>query len=162
MPRPPVRLQPLPPRVRRQVSRRSPKLPLRERQPPAWPRRRRRRMPALPRVSGQAPLRRPRTGPGRGRGLQGVFSSVVSLSWGGRLQRLLAGFAGADAHHLLEVVDEDLSVTDLSRSHRAFDGFDHALDEVVRNGSFDLRLGKEVDDVFGAAIELSVALLAPE
>src|SRR5581483_7045549 len=78
------------------------------------------------------------------------------------LQRFRADFTGANAHDLLEIEDEDLSVADLSRVGGLLDGLDGALEEVVADGGLDLHLRQEVDDVLGAAIELGVALLAAE
>src|SRR5690606_25826485 len=80
----------------------------------------------------------------------------------GRLQRLVAGFAGADAHALFEVVDEDLAVADLAGARRGFERLDRALDQIVGDGHLDLHLRQEVDHVLGAAVQLGVALLAAE
>src|SRR5688572_1891808 len=77
-------------------------------------------------------------------------------------ERVLARLAGADADHLLEAGDEDLAVTDLPGARRAFDGLDHALDDGVVDRRLDLDLRQEVDDVFGAPVELGVALLSAE
>ena len=46
-------------------------------------------------------------------------------------ERVLAGLAGADAHHLLDGGDEDLAVADLAGAGRALDGFDHAVHQVA-------------------------------
>src|SRR5687768_5257675 len=78
------------------------------------------------------------------------------------LQRVLAGLAGADANHLFERGDEDLSVADLAGACRGLDRLDHAFDDRVVDGRFDLHLGQEVHHVLGAAVQLGVALLAPE
>ena len=45
---------------------------------------------------------------------------------------------------------------------RRLHGLDRTLQEIVGHRRFDLDLGQEVDDVFGAAIELGVPLLATE
>ena len=71
-------------------------------------------------------------------------------------------FAGADAHHLLDRGDEDLAVADLAGARRLDDRLDRALDQRVGDDDLDLDLGQEIDDVFGAAVELGVALLAAE
>ena len=42
------------------------------------------------------------------------------------------------------------------------DGLDGLLDHVVAEHELELHLGQEVDDVFGAAIELGMAFLAAE
>src|SRR6185436_16241833 len=78
------------------------------------------------------------------------------------LQRVLAGFAGADAHHLLERRDEDLAVADLAGAGRCLDGFDHALDDRVVDRRLDLHLGQKVHHVLGAPVQLRVALLPTE
>src|SRR3954452_2401549 len=72
------------------------------------------------------------------------------------------GFAGADADRFLDVGDEDLAVADAPGLRGAADRVDRLLDQVVGDHDLDLHLGQEVDDVFGAAIELGVALLAAE
>ena len=41
-------------------------------------------------------------------------------------------------------------------------GFDHAVEQVVLDRGLDLHLRQEIDDVFGAAVELGVALLPAE
>ena len=76
--------------------------------------------------------------------------------------RFLARLAGADADDLLDVGDEDLAVADLAGARGLDDRLDRALDQRVADDHLDLHLGQEVDDVLGAAIELGVALLAPE
>src|SRR5262249_18448424 len=73
-----------------------------------------------------------------------------------------AGLAGADADDLLEVEDEDLSVADLSGVGALLDRLDDAVEHVVLDRRLHLHLGKEVDHVLGAAIELGVAFLAAE
>src|SRR5689334_8274446 len=78
------------------------------------------------------------------------------------LQRVFAGFAGADAHRLIQAEDENLAVTDLPGVSGLGDGFERALQQRVVDGDLDLHLRQEVDDVFGAAIQLGVALLATE
>src|SRR6185312_8164210 len=73
-----------------------------------------------------------------------------------------AGLAGTDADHFLDVEDEYLAVADLFRFGGLLDGVDAGVDEVVGDDDLDLHLGQEIDDVFGAAIEFGVALLAAE
>src|SRR5690606_12257989 len=90
------------------------------------------------------------------------FMSVIFLVWDAGSERFLAGFAGADANHLFERGDEDLSVADLAGARSAFDGFDDPIDQRVVNGGLDLHLGQEVNDVLGAAVQLGVALLTAE
>src|SRR5260221_6287289 len=78
------------------------------------------------------------------------------------LDRGFARFAGANAHYLLDVGDEDLAVADLAGACGLDDRFERALDQRVADDDLNLDLGQEIDHVFGAAIELSMALLAPE
>src|SRR5687767_11566537 len=60
------------------------------------------------------------------------FFMVGCLFRGGRAsERVLAGLAGADAHHLLERRDEDLSVADLAGPSGRLDGFDDAFDDGI-------------------------------
>src|SRR5579859_1682150 len=126
--------------------------PERRRRP--GPRRRRRARWQRPsRPPGQRPRRLPRTMSRRtrgrrvrGRGKREAFSWLqgfqeleacgvleragIVRSWGA-LQGVLAGLAGADAHHLLERRDEDLSVADLSGARRGLDGLDDLVDQRV-------------------------------
>ena len=71
-------------------------------------------------------------------------------------------FAGADADGLLDGEDEDLAVADAAGARGGLDRLDDALDQIVLDHHLDLHLGQEVDDIFGAAIELGMALLAAE
>ena len=57
---------------------------------------------------------------------------------------------------------ENLAVADASGVGGLLDRLDRALEQRIVEHDFDLHLGQEVDDVFGAAIELGVALLAAE
>ena len=63
---------------------------------------------------------------------------------------------------MLEVADEDLAVADLAGARAVLDGLDHAFDQIVGDRYFELDLGQEIDHVFGAAVQLGVALLAAE
>src|SRR5690606_36180207 len=80
----------------------------------------------------------------------------------GASERVGVQFPGADAHGTLEVVDEDLAVADLAGGRGLEDRLGDQLGLVVGDRDLELDLGQEVDDVLGAAIELSVALLAAE
>ena len=70
------------------------------------------------------------------------------------------GFAGADAHRMVEVDDEDLAVTDLAGLCGTGDGFDGLVDLRRGDSDLDLDLGQETHCVFGAAIDLRMTLLA--
>ena len=61
---------------------------------------------------------------------------------------------------MLDCVDEDLAVADAAGLRCIADCLDRLFSEIVGAHHFDLHLGQEVDDIFGAAIKLSVALLA--
>src|SRR5690606_7694533 len=73
-----------------------------------------------------------------------------------------AALAGPDADHVLERVDEALAVADPTGVGRLHDGPADLVDHVLAAGDLELDLGQEVADVLGAAVELGVALLAPE
>src|SRR5689334_14116094 len=78
------------------------------------------------------------------------------------LERIGTGLAGPDAHDLFELENEDLPVADLAGVGGFFDRLDHPVEQVAFDRGLDLDLGQEVDDVFGAAIELGVSFLPPE
>ena len=63
---------------------------------------------------------------------------------------------------MFEVEDEDLAVTNLAGAGGLFDRFDDLFDVVGLDGSLDLYLGQEVDDIFGAPIQLGVPFLPAE
>jgi hypothetical protein len=64
--------------------------------------------------------------------------------------------------HFLDIGDKNLAIADAAGLGRLADRLDGALDHVVGQHDLDLHLGQEVDDIFGAAIELGMALLAAE
>src|SRR3984957_3367589 len=76
-------------------------------------------------------------------------------------ERVSVFFAGANAHRLLERVDENLAVADLTGARRGRDGLDHLIDHVGVDRDFDFQLRQKAHGVFGAAINLGVPLLAP-
>src|SRR5271155_2175247 len=78
------------------------------------------------------------------------------------LDRVRAGFAGADPDGFLDVGYKYLAIADAARLGRAADRLDRRSEVVVRNDDLDLHFGQEVDDVFGPAIKLCVPLLAAE
>ena len=75
---------------------------------------------------------------------------------------MIARLARANAHGLREVGYEYLAVTDGPRCGGCDDGLDGLFNEGVGYCSLDLRLGHEVDRVFGTAVELGVAFLPAE
>jgi len=83
---------------------------------------------------------------------------VLPTASDGRVVR----FARPDAHDVLEVHHEDLPVADPAGVRGRGDRLDHLVAEFVGNGDLELDLREKVNDVFGAAIELRMSLLAPE
>ena len=83
----------------------------------------------------------------------------TNLAQSAQLYGIQSGLAGADANGLLDIGHEDLAVADPPGLGGAADRIDRALDQVVADHDLDLHLGQEVDDVFGAAIELGMTLL---
>ena len=57
---------------------------------------------------------------------------------------------------------ENLAVADAPGARGVLDRLDDIVDEAVLDHHLDLHLGQEVDHIFGAAVELGVALLAAE
>src|SRR5262249_41718006 len=88
--------------------------------------------------------------------------SVLFLPARCRSERVRTRLAGADAQCRLHGRDEDLAVADLAGVRRLLDGLDGALDLAVVDHDLDLHLGQETHQVFGAAIDLGLALLATE
>src|SRR6202163_357959 len=70
------------------------------------------------------------------------------------------GFSSSDPDRFLDVGDEDFSIADAAGLGGAPDGVDRFFDQIVADHDLDFDLGQEVHDVFGAAIEFGVALLA--
>src|SRR5690606_16616736 len=85
-----------------------------------------------------------------------VTASVVGS------ERIGVDLAGADADDLVERDDEHLAVADLAGARGAGDGLERGVEHLVRHRGLDLELGQEVDDVFGAAVQLGMALLPAE
>src|SRR5262249_48636918 len=75
-------------------------------------------------------------------------------------ERVAVGLAGANAQRVLERRDEHLAVTDLSGARRGAERLDDAFRLVGRDRDLDADFRQEVHDVFGAAINLGMALLA--
>src|SRR4029079_12286603 len=76
------------------------------------------------------------------------------------LDRVRAAVAGPNANRLLDIGHEDLAVADAAGAGRLRDGFHHIVDQAVLDNDLDLHLWQEVDYIFGAAVELGMALLA--
>src|SRR5215510_6773313 len=75
---------------------------------------------------------------------------------------VVAGLAGADAYGLLHIRHENLAVADATRLRRGDDRVDGLFHHAVAEHELKLYLGQEIDHVFGATIELGMALLASE
>src|SRR5215208_1758638 len=78
------------------------------------------------------------------------------------LNRIMAAVTGADPDRLLDIDHENLAVADTPGSGGILDRLDDVLDEAVLDHHLDLHLGQEVDHIFGAAVQLGMALLASE
>ena len=76
------------------------------------------------------------------------------------LERVAVGFAGADAQRMVDRRDEDLAVADLPGTRVRGDDLDRLVGDVGGDRDFDAQLGQEVHDVFGAAIDFGMSLLA--
>ena len=78
------------------------------------------------------------------------------------LDRLGASFAGANAYDLFDRGHKYFAVADAPGLGGALDGFDRALEQRIFDHHLELYLGQKIDDVFGAAIQFGMALLAPK
>src|SRR5262249_8352710 len=78
-----------------------------------------------------------------------------------RSKRVAVGLAGADADGVIEVHDKNLAVPDLSRAGRGCDGLHGLRRAVGRHRDLDPQLGQEIHGIFGAAVDLGMALLSP-
>src|SRR3546814_16737826 len=78
------------------------------------------------------------------------------------LERVGAEFSCTDTNGLLDRIDENLAVADAAGLRSVANGFDGLVCQFVGAHDLDLHLGQEVHDIFGAAIEFGMALLAPE
>jgi hypothetical protein len=75
---------------------------------------------------------------------------------------MVFGLPGPDADCFLHVQHENLSVADTSGARGLLDRLQHRIQTIVGHDNLKLHLRQEIHDIFCAAIELSVALLAPE
>src|ERR1700693_1301679 len=78
------------------------------------------------------------------------------------LDRVRAGFAGADPDGLLDMGYKYLAIADAARLGRDADRLDRLIEIVVRDDNLDLHLGQKVDNIFGPSITFGVPLLAAE
>src|ERR1700716_3776885 len=76
------------------------------------------------------------------------------------LQRVAVGFAGPDPQGVVDRRHEDLAVADLPGAGARGNDPDRLVREVGRHGDLDPELRQEVHDIFGAAVDFGVTLLA--
>src|SRR3974390_1229338 len=77
-----------------------------------------------------------------------------------RSKRVAVGFPGPDAQRVIERRNEDLAVADLAGARIRGDDVDRLLREIGRDGDLDAQFRQEIHDIFGAAVDLGVTLLA--
>src|SRR5579872_273765 len=88
-----------------------------------------------------------------------LFCQAGATAQLGASDRVRAALAGADADRFLDGRDEDLAVADPAGMRRVLDRLDRTLDHRLFHDDLDLHLGQEVDDVFGATVQLGMTLL---
>ena len=74
-------------------------------------------------------------------------------------ERAGVGLAGANANHVLDRRDENLAVADLAGLGGSTDGLDYFVDLVCRDSDLEADFRQEIHRVFGATINLGMALL---
>src|SRR5690606_13015220 len=77
------------------------------------------------------------------------------------LERFDTGFTGTDANGLFEIQDENLAVANAARLGGVLNGGGNCVDLGGVHSDLNLEFGQEVNGVFGSAINLGVAFLAP-
>ena len=95
------------------------------------------------------------------------------VEFGGRCQRRVAAvlvlgplegvvitFARSDAQRMIDRHHEDLAVADFARPRGFRDGLDGLVRDFVRDGHLNSNLGHGMNLIFGAPVDLGVALLA--
>src|SRR5262249_31526174 len=75
-------------------------------------------------------------------------------------ERVAIGLAGADAQRVIDLRDEDLAVADLTGARIRGDDLDRLVGEIGGHRDLNPQFWQEVHDIFRAAINLGVALLA--
>src|ERR1700730_11213707 len=76
------------------------------------------------------------------------------------LKRVAVGFAGPDPQGVIDRRHEDLAVADLAGAGARGNDPDRLVGEVGRDSDLDPELRQEVHDIFGAAVDFGVTLLA--
>src|ERR1700730_10696661 len=85
----------------------------------------------------------------------GIFSALESAS-----ERVAVGLAGPDPQGVIDRRHEYLAVTDVAGARARGDDFNRLVGEIGCDGDFDPQLRQKIHDIFGAAIDFSMALLA--
>src|SRR5512139_830263 len=75
---------------------------------------------------------------------------------------VVSAFPRADPDDLFDVGHEDLPVADAPGARGFLHHLDHLGDQVVGDDDLQLDLGEEIHDIFRAAVQFGVALLAAE
>src|SRR6202047_3417116 len=104
------------------------------------------------RGASECPLRRP----------DSAFGMKSKYGQAGNSDGVKSGFPRPDPDGFFDRRDKDFAVADPPGLGGATDCLDCFVDHVVAEHDLDLHLGEKIDDVFGAAVKLGVALLAPE
>jgi len=71
----------------------------------------------------------------------------------------LAPFAVANAQDVFDLIDKNLSVSNLAGGRRRSNCLDHFFSNIVPNDHLDLDLGKQVNRVFAPPVYLGMAFL---
>src|ERR1700737_5514840 len=85
----------------------------------------------------------------------GIFSALESAS-----ERVAVGFAGPDPQRVIDRRHEYLAVADLAGARACGDDVNRLVGEFRSDGDLDAQLRQKIHDIFGAAIDFGVALLA--
>src|SRR5579862_5365663 len=73
-----------------------------------------------------------------------------------RSERVRVGFAGPDAHRVIDRRNEDFAITDLTGLRRSTDDLDHPVRPGFVDRDFDPDLRQEVHRVLGTAVNLGM------
>src|SRR6266403_309023 len=76
------------------------------------------------------------------------------------LECVAVGFAGPDPQRVVDRRHKNLAVTDLAGARARGDDVHRLVGKIRRDGDFDPELRQKIHDIFGATIDLGVALLA--
>src|ERR1700694_362912 len=78
----------------------------------------------------------------------------------GNLEGVTVGFAGPDPQGVIDRRHEYLAVADLAGARAGGDDVNRLVGEIGCDGDFDPQLRQKIHDIFGAAIDVGMALLA--